>query len=60
MCGSAPEGHVQQRVQGDRDLTVMPHVLGGQLNPITYGLDRAEKGPMETKLIFDCGVDDFL
>jgi 2,5-furandicarboxylate decarboxylase 1 len=49
------------RFQGDRDLTVIPNFLGGQLNPITYGLDRAEKGPMETKLIFDCTkpVGDF-
>jgi 2,5-furandicarboxylate decarboxylase 1 len=49
------------RFQADRDLTVMPNFLGGQLNPITYGLDRSEKGPLETKLIFDCtkpaGVD---
>jgi 2,5-furandicarboxylate decarboxylase 1 len=42
------------RFQADRDLTVMPNFLGGQLNPITYGLNRHEKGPMETKLIFDC------
>ncbi len=49
------------RFQADRDLTVMPNFLGGQLNPSTYGWHREEKGPMETKLIFDCtkpaGVD---
>jgi 2,5-furandicarboxylate decarboxylase 1 len=49
------------RFQADRDLTVMPNFLGGQLNPITYGYRRDEKGAMETKLIFDCtkpvGVD---
>jgi 2,5-furandicarboxylate decarboxylase 1 len=49
------------RFQADRDLIVMPNFLGGQLNPVTYGLNRNEKGPMETKLIFDCtkpaGVD---
>jgi 2,5-furandicarboxylate decarboxylase 1 len=49
------------RFQADRDLTVMPNFLGGQLNPSTYGWRREEKGPMETKLIFDCtkpaGVD---
>lgn len=42
------------RFQADRDLTVMPNFLGGQLNPVTYGHDRNAKGPMETKLIFDC------
>ena len=49
------------RFQADRDLTVMPNFLGGQLNPVTYGYKREEKGVMETKLIFDCtkpvGVD---
>jgi 2,5-furandicarboxylate decarboxylase 1 len=42
------------RFQADRDLTVMPNFLGGHLNPVTYGYHREEKGPMETKLIFDC------
>jgi 2,5-furandicarboxylate decarboxylase 1 len=42
------------RFQADRDLTIMPGFLGGQLNPVTYGHNRNEKGPMETKLIFDC------
>jgi 2,5-furandicarboxylate decarboxylase 1 len=42
------------RFQADRDLTIMPNFLGGQLNPVTYGHNRNEKGPMETKLIFDC------
>ena len=32
----------------------MPNFLGGHLNPVTYGYHREEKGPMETKLIFDC------
>jgi 2,5-furandicarboxylate decarboxylase 1 len=49
------------RFQADRDLTVLPNFLGGQLNPVTYGYRREEKGVMETKLIFDCtkpvGVD---
>lgn len=45
---------VATRFQADRDLTVMPNFLGGHLNPVTYGLNRNEKGPMETKLIFDC------
>ena len=42
------------RFQADRDLTIMPNFLGGHLNPATYGTKREEKGPMETKLIFDC------
>jgi 2,5-furandicarboxylate decarboxylase 1 len=42
------------RFQADRDLVIMPNFLGGHLNPITYGFHREEKGPMETKLIFDC------
>jgi len=42
------------RFQADRDLIVMPNFLGGHLNPVTYGWHREEKGPMETKLIFDC------
>ena len=41
------------RFQADRDLTIMPNFLGGHLNPVTYGFHREEKGPMETKLIFD-------
>lgn len=42
------------RFQADRDLTVMPNFLGGHLNPVTYSWHREEKGPMETKMIFDC------
>ena len=42
------------RFQGDRDMIVMPNFLGGHLNPVTYGWHREEKGPMETKMIFDC------
>ena len=42
------------RFQGDRDMIVMPNFLGGHLNPVTYGHHREEKGPMETKIIFDC------
>jgi 2,5-furandicarboxylate decarboxylase 1 len=41
------------RFQADRDLTVLPNFVGGHLNPVTYGYHREEKGPMETKLIFD-------
>ena len=42
------------RFQADRDLVIMPNFLGGHLNPVTYSYRREEKGPMETKLIFDC------
>ncbi|MBI2764518.1 MAG: UbiD family decarboxylase, partial [Chloroflexi bacterium] len=42
------------RFQADRDLIMMPNFLGGHLNPVAYGFDRDSKGPMETKLIFDC------
>jgi 2,5-furandicarboxylate decarboxylase 1 len=42
------------RFQADRDMVVMPNFLGGHLNPVTYGFHREEKGPMETKMIFDC------
>jgi 2,5-furandicarboxylate decarboxylase 1 len=42
------------RFQGDRDMIVMPNFLGGHLNPVTYGWNREEKGPQETKIIFDC------
>jgi 2,5-furandicarboxylate decarboxylase 1 len=42
------------RFQADRDMIVMPNFLGGHLNPVTYGYHREEKGPMETKVIFDC------
>lgn len=42
------------RFQADRDLTIMPNFLGGHLNPVAYGYHREERGPMETKLIFDC------
>jgi 2,5-furandicarboxylate decarboxylase 1 len=42
------------RFQADRDLIIMPNFLGGHLNPVTYGWNREEKGPQETKMIIDC------
>lgn len=42
------------RFQADRDMCVLPNFLGGHLNPVTYGFHREQKGPMETKVIFDC------
>lgn len=41
------------RFQADRDLVVLPNIIGSHLNPTAYGHNRMEKGPMETKLIFD-------
>lgn len=41
------------RFQADRNLSVLSNILGSHLNPTAYGYDRMEKGPMETKLIFD-------
>ncbi|MBM4260185.1 MAG: UbiD family decarboxylase [Deltaproteobacteria bacterium] len=41
------------RFQADRDLVVIPHIIGSHLNPTAYGYNRLERGPMETKLIFD-------
>jgi 2,5-furandicarboxylate decarboxylase 1 len=42
------------RFQADRDMCILPNFLGGHLNPVTYGFHREQKGPMETKIIFDC------
>ncbi len=41
------------RFQADRDLGILTNILGSHLNPTAYGFNRMEKGPMETKLIFD-------
>jgi len=41
------------RFQADRDLVIIPNIIGSHLNPTAYGHNRLEKGPMETKLIFD-------
>jgi 2,5-furandicarboxylate decarboxylase 1 len=41
------------RFQADRDLVIIPNIIGSHLNPTAYGYNRLEKGPMETKLIFD-------
>lgn len=41
------------RFQADRDLAIIPNILGSHLNPTAYGYNRMEKGNMETKLIFD-------
>ena len=41
------------RFQADRDLVIIPNIIGSHLNPTAYGHNRMEKGSMETKLIFD-------
>jgi len=41
------------RFQADRDLVIIPNIIGSHLNPTAYGHNRLEKGTMETKLIFD-------
>ena len=41
------------RFQADRDLLILPNILGSHLNPTSYGYNRMQKGSMETKLIFD-------
>jgi 2,5-furandicarboxylate decarboxylase 1 len=41
------------RFQADRDLVIIPNIIGSHLNPTAYGHNRLDKGPMETKLIFD-------
>ncbi len=41
------------RFQADRDLVIIPNIIGSHLNPSAYGHNRLEKGPMVTKLIFD-------
>jgi 2,5-furandicarboxylate decarboxylase 1 len=41
------------RFQADRNLVIIPNIIGSHLNPTAYGHNRLEKGPMETKLIFD-------
>jgi 2,5-furandicarboxylate decarboxylase 1 len=42
------------RFEADRDMKVIPNAMGAHLNPSSYGHDRMTKGPMETKVIFDC------
>jgi 2,5-furandicarboxylate decarboxylase 1 len=41
------------RFQADRGLVYIPHALGSHLIPTAYGWNRLDKGPMESKLIFD-------
>jgi 2,5-furandicarboxylate decarboxylase 1 len=41
------------RFQADRDLVIIPNIIGSHLNPTAYGYNRLERGAMETKLIFD-------
>ena len=40
-------------MEADRDLTLIPNALGSHLNPSAYGEVRDERGPLNTKMIFD-------
>src|SRR5262249_61245895 len=41
------------RFQAARAVVIIPNIIGSHPNPTAYGYNRLEKGPMETKLIFD-------
>ena len=41
------------RFQADKDLAIIPNTVGAFLIPTSYDYKRTEKGPMETKMIFD-------
>lgn len=44
---------VSTHLQADGGLATIPHAMGAHLDPSAYGEVRAEKGPMQTKLIID-------
>ena len=44
---------VATRVQGDRNITILPDVTGSHLDPLAYGENREEKGTLVTKMIID-------
>ena len=39
--------------EADRDLAIIPNMMGSHLNPAAYGEVRTESGPMNTKVIID-------
>jgi 2,5-furandicarboxylate decarboxylase 1 len=47
---------IATRFQADIGLSIIPHALGGHLNPSAYALDRTKHGVMETKLILDATI----
>lgn len=44
---------VATRVQGDKDITIIPNVCGSHLDPLAYDESRLGKGSMTTKVIID-------
>ena len=44
---------VATRVQGDKNITIIPNVSGSHLDPLAYDEDRINKGSMTTKVIID-------
>ena len=41
------------RVQGDRNITIIPDVTGSHLDPLAYSENRDEAGTLVTKVIID-------
>ena len=44
---------VATRVQGDRNITIIPDVTGSHLDPLAYSENRDEAGTLVTKVIID-------
>ncbi|MBC3938125.1 MULTISPECIES: UbiD family decarboxylase [Anaerotruncus] len=44
---------VATRVQGDKDIVIIPDVCGSHLDPLSYDETRLERGSMTTKVIID-------
>ena len=44
---------VATRVQGDKNINIIPWVAGSHLDPLSYDESRLGKGPMTTKVIID-------
>ena len=44
---------VATRVQGDKDITIIPNVCGSHLDPLSYDESRNGKGSMTTKVVID-------
>ena len=44
---------VATRVQGDKNINIIPWVAGSHLDPLAYDETRLGKGPMTTKVIID-------
>ena len=44
---------VATRVEGDKDISIIPGVTGAHLDPTAYDETRLKRGPMTTKMIID-------